>query len=297
MRKGGRQVSATLKIWGARGTVPTPGPATARVGGNTACLELRDDQGRLVILDAGTGIRGLGKQINGSPAVEADLFISHAHWDHIHGLPYFAPLFKKGNRLRVWGPKQGEVPMDSILRQMMHPAVFPVPLDALAADLEVRHVDPDPITTPGFTVTAMRVRHPAHTVGYRLEARTGGGSVVYVTDDELGPAGDYRVPKDWRTQFVKFIAGADMLIHDAMYTPEEYASHAGWGHSTFVEAVELAHEAGVKRLGLFHHEPEHGDDMMDQITDRAREAAAKLKNGRNGSLEVFAATEGMQLTI
>ncbi len=290
-------MSATLKIWGARGTVPTPGPTTARVGGNTACLEVRDAKGHLVILDAGTGIRGLGKQLNGDPGVEADLFISHAHWDHIHGLPYFAPLFRKGNRLRVWGPRQGEVPMESILRQMMHPAVFPVPLDALAAELQVRHVEQEPIATPGCTVTAMRVRHPAHTVGYRLQfAANGkgkGASIVYVTDDELGSAGEYRVGPDWRARFVEFIGGADVLLHDSMYTPEEIRTHAGWGHSTFIEAVELAHEAGVKRLGLFHHEPEHDDAEMDAIVDRARQAAARL----GGSLEVFAAAEGMQVTI
>jgi len=288
-------VSASLTIWGARGTVPTPGPATARVGGNTACLEVRDSAGHLIILDAGTGIRGLGKRLNGDPTLEADLFISHAHWDHIHGLPYFAPLFRKGNQLRVWGPRQGEVPMESILRQMMHPAVFPVPLDALAADLQVRHVEQEPIATPGCTVTALRVRHPAHTVGYRLQFQPGSaaGSVVYVTDDELGPAGDYRVGADWRRRFVAFVSEAEILLHDAMYTPEEYVAHAGWGHSTFLEAVELAHEAGVKRLALFHHEPEHDDEQMDMIVDRAREAAARL----GGSLEVFAAAEGMQLTI
>lgn len=289
-------MTVTLTFWGTRGTIPTPGPATARYGGNTACVAVQDES-HLVVLDAGTGIRSLGKQLlaaGGVNGLRADIILSHAHWDHIQGLPYFAPLFMKGNLIKVWGPKQGDVEMETILRQLMQPVTFPVPLDALAATLEVEHVNSEPMSTPGFTVRALRVRHPAVTMGYRLE-RQGGPSIVYVTDDELGPAGDYDVGPAWRKRFVEFIGGADLLIHDAMYTPEEYPSHAGWGHSTYVEAVEVAHEAGVKRLALFHHEPERGDDAMDKLVAKAAEHAAGLSGG--GPLEVFGAAEGQQVVF
>jgi phosphoribosyl 1,2-cyclic phosphodiesterase len=288
-------MSTAVTFWGTRGTIPSPGAHTARYGGNTACVEIRDDDGHLVILDAGTGIRGLGKHLTGldrPDGVRAHIILSHAHWDHIQGLPYFAPVFRKGNVITVWGPKQGDVGMGEILRQLMQPIVFPVPLDALAATLEVKHVDTEPIETEGCTITSMRVRHPAVTLGYRLET-SGGVSIVYVTDDELGPAGDYDVGPKWRDRFVKFIGDADLLVHDAMYTPDEYTTHAGWGHSTFTEAVELAREAGAKRLALFHHEPEHADEAMDEITETARTLARR----GGGGTEVVAAMEGMRITL
>ncbi len=288
-------MSIAVRFWGTRGTIPSPGAHTARYGGNTACVEVRDGRGHLVILDAGTGIRGLGKHLTGLAApdgLRAHIVLSHAHWDHIQGLPYFAPFFRKGNVITVWGPKQGDIGMEEILRQLMQPVVFPVPLDALAATLEVKHVNSEPIETEGCTITSMRVRHPAVTLGYRL-AMPGGVSIVYVTDDELGPAGKYDVGPKWRQRFVEFIGGADLLIHDAMYTPEEYATHAGWGHSTFVEAVQLACESGAKRLALFHHEPEHSDAGMDDVLRLARDVGTK----DGGGVEIVAAAEGMQLEL
>jgi phosphoribosyl 1,2-cyclic phosphodiesterase len=288
-------MSIGVTFWGVRGTIPSPGAHTARYGGNTACIEVRAGDGHLVILDAGTGIRGLGKHLAGlksAAGVRAHIVLSHAHWDHIQGLPYFAPFFTKGNVITVWGPKQGDVEMGAILRQLMQPVVFPVPLDALAASLEVKHVNADPIETEGCTITSMRVRHPAVTLGYRLEM-PGGASIAYVTDDELGPAGQYEVGPRWRERFVKFIGGADLLIHDAMYTPDEIKSHAGWGHSTYAEAVELAKEAGVRQLALFHHEPEHTDAAMDVVTETAQEIAAR----GGGKVKIVAAAEGMRIAL
>ena len=288
-------MSTSVTFWGTRGTIPSPGAHTARYGGNTACVEVRDGLGHLVVLDAGTGIRSLGKQLaqTSTPdGVRAHIVLSHAHWDHIQGLPYFAPFFREGNVITVWGPKQGDVEMGEILRQLMQPVVFPVPLDALAATLEVKHVNAEPIETEGCTITSMRVRHPAVTLGYRLEL-PGGRSVAYVTDDELGTGGQYDVGAKWRERFVAFIGGVDLLIHDAMYTPEECATHAGWGHSSWVEAVELARESGVKRLALFHHEPEHTDDATDVIAEQARTLAAR--NG--GRTEIVAAAEGLKIAL
>jgi len=166
-----------------------------------------------------------------------------------------------------------------------------VPLEALAATLEVKHVDAEPIEAPGCIITATRVRHPSVTMGYRLTFPNG-KALVYVSDNELGAGGEYPVGPKWRDEFVAFIGDAELLIHDSMYTPEEYPRYAGWGHSTYAETVELALDAGAKRVALFHHEPEHADSSLDEITNHARELA-----GRRGRLEVVLAAEGMKLTI
>src|SRR6266700_4935612 len=170
----------TVTFWGTRGSIPTPGAQTARYGGNTPCVAVEGAGGQLVILDAGTGIRGLGLQLvekqNG--AVNAEILLSHAHWDHIQGLPHFKPFFAPGNRVRIWGPRQGTTSLETILRQQMDPAVFPVPLDALSATLTVQQVDAGEFTVGEFRVRAMRLRHPGTTLGFRLTPLTGSPSMA-----------------------------------------------------------------------------------------------------------------------
>jgi phosphoribosyl 1,2-cyclic phosphodiesterase len=291
-------MTCKITFWGTRGSIPTPGAPTARYGGNTPCVAMeRLDAARnsLVILDAGTGIRPLGRRlaVGSESAVTVDLLLSHTHWDHIQGLPFFAPFFQEGNTVRIWGAKQGDVELGDILRQQMHPVVFPVPIEELAAQLRVEHIEAGRFELDGFAVRAMRLRHPGTTLGYRLTPEGGTDSVAYVTDNELGSGGRYDVGPGWRREFVAFLEGVSILIHDAMFTPAELEQHRGWGHSSYSEAVRLASEAGVRRLVLFHHLPEHDDAAMDLLVDEAQAAAA----GTEFAGEVLAATEGMELWL
>jgi phosphoribosyl 1,2-cyclic phosphodiesterase len=222
-----------------------------------------------------------------------DLLVSHTHWDHIQGLPFFAPVFGDENTVRIWGAKQADRDLEGILREQMNPVVFPVPLDTVAAKLSVAHVGHDEFEVDGFKVRTMRLRHPGNTLGFRLTPIGGGKTFGYATDNELGPGGEYDVGPTWREEFVDFLHGVDVLVHDAMFSPEEAVRFAGWGHSSNVEAVELAVEAGAKQLLLFHHSPEHDDDTVDALLEQAREVARDL----GGGIEVVAAHEGMELTL
>ncbi|HTH65134.1 MAG TPA: MBL fold metallo-hydrolase [Gemmatimonadales bacterium] len=290
------RMAYTVTFWGTRGSIPTPGPHTARYGGNTSCVAVEGPGGQLVILDAGTGIRGLGLTLverqNG--AVKAEILLSHTHWDHIQGLPYFKPFFAPGNTVRIWGSKQGTTSLDEILHLQMDPAVFPVPLTAVSATLSLEEVRAGVEFTVGpFQARAMQLRHPGTTLAYRLKPTAGGQSTAYVTDNELGPGGNYGTPGNWRRDLVQFLKGVDLLIHDAMYTPEELDTHRGWGHSSYEEAVELAAETGARKLVLFHHEPEHDDGAMDALHASARRAAQQ----RGTTTEVIVAQEGMRLSL
>ena len=288
----------TVKFWGVRGSIPAPGMATARYGGNTPCIAVEPDGSdgkHLIVLDAGTGIRELGLELvrRANGELKIDLVISHTHWDHIQGLPFFTPFFDSGNSVRILGPMQGKVRLERILTEQMNRVVFPVPLKDLAAQLAVEHVDEGEFAVNGFSVIGIRLRHPANTLGYRLKPADGGPNLAYLCDNELGSGGEYDVKPSWREDIVRFLEGTDLLIHDAMFTPEQMDRFRGWGHSSYAEAVELAAEAGVKQLVLFHHRPEHDDSTVDAIVDKARAAAAKLDH----SLEVTAAAEGLQLTL
>ena len=285
----------TVTFWGTRGSIPTPGVHTARYGGNTSCVAVTGARDQLVILDAGSGIRLLGRELMrvASMPMNLDILLSHTHWDHIQGLPFFQPLNTRGNSVRIYGAAQAGVPLEEILDRQMDPVVFPVPLKALAADLRITEISGGRFEIDGFLVEAFRLRHPGTTLGYKLVPARGGRTIAYLTDNELGLGGSYDVPPDWRRELVRFLGGVDKLIHDGMYSEAMIESRAGWGHSTPEQAVDLAAEAGVRRLVLFHHEPEHDDGAVDALVIGARSYAAARAPG----LQLEAAMEGMSLTL
>lgn len=285
----------TLTFWGTRGSIPTPGPETARYGGNTACISIAGADGRLVILDAGSGLRPLGHELmkQRNVSLTADILLSHTHWDHIQGLPFFKPLSSRGTSVSIYGAAQEGVPLKEILGRQMDPMVFPVPLNALAAALTVVEISEGEFDIDDFRICAFRLRHPGTTLGYRLVPTAGGREVAYVTDNELGSGGSYEVSPDWRERMVEFVGGADTLIHDAMYPDQIIQARAGWGHSTPRQAVDLAVEARCRRLLLFHHEPEHSDDALDILLADTRRYAA----GVAPRLQVEAAAEGMKFPL
>ncbi|HET7110783.1 MAG TPA: MBL fold metallo-hydrolase [Gemmatimonadales bacterium] len=279
-----------VTFWGVRGSIPTPGPGTARYGGNTPCVSVSNGDGNLVVLDAGSGIRNLGDRLMHRPrasALEVELLLSHTHWDHIQGLPFFKPLSDPRTCVRIHGARQDESSLSAILERQMEPSVFPVPLTALAARIEVHEIGPGPFEIPGFRAEAIRLRHPGTTLGFILEPAGGGRRFAYLTDNELDLRASYPLPDTWRADLIERLRGVDTLIHDAMYADAFVEARAGWGHSTPAQSVELARNAGVRRVILFHHEPENDDAAIDALLKGAREAAR-----RDGSLIVDAAVEG-----
>ena len=291
-------MSLRVRFWGTRGSIASPGPTTVRYGGNTPSVEVRTDSGWLVILDAGTGIRALGNhlltQANGTP-IEGDIFLTHAHWDHIQGLPFFAPIFQGGNHFTIWGSASLQTSIDRVVRDQMNPVVFPVAFEDLNASIDFRKIhEGDRCAGTGYEVTAMDVQHPGGALAYRFtEPGRTDRAFVYVSDNELQPHERYELAAGWRQRLVEFARGATVLVHDTTYTTEEYGNHRGWGHSTYRDGVELALEAGVETLVLFHHEPRRTDEQLD----RQVEACRAMVQERGASLQVMAAAEGLTLTV
>lgn len=272
----------SVRFWGVRGTVPCPGPTTLRYGGNTACVEMRCGEQRL-IFDAGSGLRELGREMvrTGEP-VDAHLFFTHTHMDHVIGLPFFRPAYNAKNRLRFWSghlAAQGRR-LEEVLEQLMQPPLFPVPLDILHACIAFHDFTPGEWLEPveGVVVRTAALNHPGGAVGYRVEH--GGRVACYVTDTEHVPGAPDRAILD-------LIAGADLVIYDATYTDAQFPSFRGWGHSTWEEGVRLCELAGASRLVAFHHDPDHDDDELDRI-------AAELEQTRPGSL---VAREGLVIDL
>jgi phosphoribosyl 1,2-cyclic phosphodiesterase len=277
--------TAKLSFWGVRGSTPTVDRATWRYGGNTPCLELALPDGNRFILDCGTGLRMLGKQlagVNGNRGIEAHIFVTHYHWDHIQGIPFFAPLYSTHNRFHFYSFRSEFLGQDSLKRvfetQMAHP-YFPVDLSAMSAKREFREVaGRDSFAVGDTRVTTRWLNHPQGCLGFRFD--TPAGTIVYATDNEPGD------PKFDRN-LLELAEGADIFINDSQYTPEQLATHHGWGHSTWLEGVRIAKAAGVRNLLLFHHDPDSTDRIVDGIL---REARGKFENA-------WAAAEGMTLTL
>lgn len=261
---GGQKFS--VRFWGVRGSVATPGPDTVRYGGNTSCVEIWCGERRIVI-DAGTGIRMLGRKMISEGPTEFDLLLSHTHLDHIEGLPFFPPAFAPGNVIRIWaGHLLPRITIEQALGQLMSAPLFPVPLDAFsnqAKYCDFRAGDAL-VLGPDIMVKTTMLDHPNHAVGYRIEYD--GRSVCYISDTT-------HVPGQTNMNIVNLIQGADLVIYDSMFTESEFADRPDWGHSTWKEGARLAKLAGVKKLVLFHHEPSRTDQELDTL---GQEAAGQL---------------------
>lgn len=270
----------TVRFWGVRGSIACSDPGTSRYGGNTSCIEVRCG-GRLLLFDGGTGIRYLGNRLVSEAPLDADLFLTHTHFDHVCGLPFFRPFFQPQNVFRLWaGHLEGGLTLRRVLIEFMMAPLFPVSPEAFSAQMaysEFRAGETLP-AGPGIVLRTVPLNHPNGATGYRIEY--GGRSVCYVTDTE-------HVPGTPDRRILSLIEGADFVIYDCMYTDAEYADgHVGWGHSTWQEGVRLCKAAKAKRLVVFHHNPDCNDDALDAI---GREVEAAMP----GSL---VASEGLLLT-
>ena len=256
----------SVRFWGVRGSIACSGPRTARYGGNTSSLEVRCDE-RMLLFDAGTGFRYLGNSLSNANTIDADLFLTHTHFDHVAGLPFFKPFFKSQNRFRLWAGHLVEgMTLRRVLGEFMMSPLFPVPPQIFRARMEYREFKAGETLRPaeGIAVRTTLLNHPDGATGYRVDY--GGHSICYLTDTEHVPGAPDR-------NILGLIAGADLVIYDSMYTDAEYDAYVGWGHSTWQEGVRLCRAAGAKRLAVFHHDPEHDDDMLDGI---AREVEKEL---------------------
>ena len=300
-------VPARIRLWGVRGSIPVPGKSTVRYGGNTSCVEVRAD-GEIIILDAGSGIRLLGLALDkefGPRSMKLTLLISHTHWDHIQGLPFFSPAYNQQNLIRVLGYEGARAGLAKILASQMETPFFPVSLRQLPSHLAIEELKEMEFRVGPVEVRSKFANHPGICVGYRLA--TSSGSIAYFPDNEPyeelklllssrdgiteEEARDFATAE--RRKMVDFLQDCDLAIMDTQYTEEEYTKHVGWGHSSVDSVVSLALDANVGKLVLFHHDPNHDDQMIDKMVEHARAFVAS--SGK--SLEVEAAREGAEILL
>jgi phosphoribosyl 1,2-cyclic phosphodiesterase len=294
-----------LKFWGTRGSISVPGPGTLRYGGNTTCVEVRAD-GEIIVLDAGSGIRSLGvaleKEFQSQP-IKLSLLITHAHWDHIQGLPFFGPAYEKKNEICVRGYDGVDSSFSEIMAEPMKAPFFPIAMRELSATIDIRKLTEMEFSFGKVQVHARFVNHPGVCAGYRL--LTSAGSIAFLPDHEpyqflhaakandMSPEQAEKTATEQRIGLVEFLHRSDVLILDAQYTDTEYESHVGWGHGSISSAVSLALDADVSRLVLFHHAPGHDDTVLDAMVDDAR----RLIRESGKQLEVDGAREGEEIVL
>ncbi len=303
-----------IGFWGVRGSIPCPGPGTVKYGGNTPCIELRfGTSDRLIIIDAGSGIRELGNFILAHDLpkgpLQLELFLSHTHWDHIMGFPFFGPIYVPDTHLKVYGPISYETEtLEKIVGGQLTYRYFPVNQEELQAKIDYIHLKEGRRDLgDGMTLMAKYLNHPLLCLGYRFEHEGKVFCTAYDTepfrnlfstdpespdyDEEMAREGEI-VAKEQNEALEQFFAGADLLVHDCQYTQDEYEStKVGWGHSSFEHVCSAAGRAGVKKLALFHHEPTRADNEMDEL------AEAYCRPGKFGNTRIFIAREGMQIEL
>lgn len=280
--------AAVARVWGCRGSLPTPGERTVRYGGNTSCVEVCTGNGVPVILDAGTGIKRLGDSLD-HPA-RLHVLLTHLHLDHVEGLRFFEPLWREDAEVNIWGPPSPVHSLRDRIARSFSPPLFPVDLADIPAKVVFHDVPAEPFEVEGIRVQAMPVSHPGATVGYRLELD--GGSLAFIPDHEpvLGVELD-TLSSDWISGHA-LADGVDVLVHDCQWSEDEYPERVGWGHSSVAHAVGFARRAEVGRLVLFHHDPDRSDDEVDRMAERANE----LWDG-TGGVPPVAACEGMTIGV
>ncbi len=284
----------SVRFWGTRGSCPVSGPDTLRYGGNTSCIEVRIED-LILIMDCGTGARGLGKaltqEFKGRP-IEGHIFVGHTHWDHIQGFPFFSPLYNPRNTFNIYSVRAAHGSLQTVFGGSMASDYFPIPLNQMAGKLRFIEMA-GPVNLGAAQVSFCHLNHPGLCIGFRIEAQ--GRVVTYLGDREsyVKINGDSDLSRRQDADLAAFAKGSDLLIAEAQYTEEEYPGRKGWGHSTFDDTVRCAMDAGARRLVFFHHDPDHTDEMMDAYVDHSRTIALLA----GGKTECMAAQDGMRIDL
>ena len=276
-------------MWGCRGSLAAPGPETVRYGGNTSCLEVRPSDGRLIVIDAGTGARNLGIALGKNRPDRIDILLTHLHLDHIEGLGFFGPVWDEGCEVHIWGPPSPLRTLREDIAKYFSPPLFPVHLDDLPSHLVIHDVPAGEWDIGATKIRAQPVNHPGPTVGYRLQ--DGDKVLTYISDHEPALGVDLRsVTPDWVSGYA-LAYGADVLLHDSQYTEEEYPGRAGWGHSSIAHTVSFALITKVKRLVMFHHDPLHSDAQLEAMLVRAKDLWGEEPD------DIVLSYEGMEIEV